>query len=313
MQKRKYRRNIEKLFSAPEPNVYSIDLHKRLKEIVKTRMELWYRCTEHAAAYREVMGKIDIGEAKTYSMFPTFEDMAEGSPIHVDTHGHTFGISTFDVAGSSYGTDWHDLIVALCASDSDVNTTSGIGTAFISAVDDVWHKRIMEKLEAGEYTFHTPKSRIQEKQNEAGTYLSSLIHVGKQVKPESIRSTAADIFRYKRHSENYNTCLNLNEYEQEELGELCGVGGLPGIAELAQKALFSVTLNSHTFAIIVKHNAPFEVSDCDWTDNIMAICTSDWLLNETSGYGTSLINTVPHEWHERLLEHIQSKTPSALH
>ncbi|MDO8537190.1 MAG: hypothetical protein Q7R94_03010, partial [bacterium] len=41
-----------------------------------------------------------------------------------------------------------------------------------------------------------------------------------------------------------------------------------------------------------------------WRESIVAICTSNPGLNETTGQGTTLINVLQNEWHDKLLRHL---------
>ena len=80
---------------------------------------------------------------------------------------------------------------------------------------------------------------------------------------------------------------------------------LPNIQEIGEKGFLTLTIDDEKFGLSVHdtYGADYERS---WEKCIVATCLTNSALNQGIGYGTSLINIVPDEWHKKIIETMQN-------
>jgi len=112
---------------------------------------------------------------------------------------------------------------------------------------------------------------------------------------------------FLKHSEDYEKALGLSSNDLDVIGQ--GVqermSMFPDVAETGAKGFLKLTVQDEEFSLAVKHVCGGQYGG-DWQDYVVAVCMTNDFLNQSVGYGTTLINIVPDEWHEQILHHLKN-------
>lgn len=117
-----------------------------------------------------------------------------------------------------------------------------------------------------------------------------------------------------RHARDYQDALGLNEKDIESMQNLQGrLGMYPSPDDWVQAAPMKLDIEGQQFGLFAKHTACHDYGSLDsaeaWQNLLMAIA-GDSSLNKSIGSGTTWINTIPEEWHEKILKAIKISAQS---
>jgi len=99
--------------------------------------------------------------------------------------------------------------------------------------------------------------------------------------------------------------LGLNDDDLNALERIQGHGGMyPDKTSLTNISKLGIEADGQNFTLVVKHVCGIPYGG-EWTKVIMAICSSDDSLNESTGGGTTLINVLPQPWHEAVIRNLR--------
>lgn len=111
------------------------------------------------------------------------------------------------------------------------------------------------------------------------------------------------------HAQAYQQSLGTSDDDVSVLERSQPRAGMyPSASDLANGAFLQVHLDDETFSILAKHVCGAAYGD-EWRDCIMVICTSDLSLNESVGGGTTFINVIRDDWHNKLVAHLAEADP----
>src|SRR3989344_1550467 len=66
--------------------------------------------------------------------------------VSLEVKGERFILSVRHVAGHQYGGQWSDEIMAVCATNADLNEESGGGTSLINVIPPEYHRAIIDHI-----------------------------------------------------------------------------------------------------------------------------------------------------------------------
>lgn len=106
------------------------------------------------------------------------------------------------------------------------------------------------------------------------------------------------------HRDDYVIALKLEMKDLEELERQKGhIGTYPSVEEELEHAVLKFEIDDLRFGIVVKHVSCADYSS-GWHNIVMAGCISDPSINIATGYGTTLVFTLPEGWHKRVMSEL---------
>lgn len=120
--------------------------------------------------------------------------------------------------------------------------------------------------------------------------------------------------RVNDHSEKY--CENLGRLLPKDIEFISGfiqghTGHYPSLKDLMNAPFLTFTIEGKNFSLYAKHTCASDYKDNSnknsWVETIQVGCSNDPFLNTSTGRGTSLINGISPEWHEKLLKELNKK------
>ncbi len=138
----------------------------------------------------------------------------------------------------------------------------------------------------------------------------------RKIKEHITRRKEHDEF-FKHQSDQLMAALSLSNEEldalQEIQPEIDSFQKMSAVDELIELGGFAkvdgIQVNDKKYNVVLRVvdnlGPPHSSETKTWEKAIMAICTNDKSINETSGVGTQMINTLPTEVHKALIQHIQ--------
>lgn len=108
-----------------------------------------------------------------------------------------------------------------------------------------------------------------------------------------------------RHSRDYQDALGFSEQDIEQMERRQGrLGMYPSGEDWLQGSLLKVEIEGKGFGIFAKNTACHDYGEpAGWRYLLMAV-SNDQSLNKEAGGGTSLITSIPDEWHTRVIDAI---------
>ena len=125
----------------------------------RTKAEnLWPSVSTHSREYMNRLGlsydeleKLEETQKITGEMYPTIEDKGRNGFLTITIEGKTFALIVKNVCAHSYGANgWVYCIFAICVNDPSLNTSTGNGTALITAISEEWHRKLVAQLDEEE-------------------------------------------------------------------------------------------------------------------------------------------------------------------
>lgn len=115
--------------------------------------------------------------------------------------------------------------------------------------------------------------------------------------------------RFIGHDQAYQSTLEVSDKDVAVMERSQPHAGLfPEASDLVRCAWLKVQLEGETFAVLAKNVCGALYGD-QWRYCIMVICASNESLNERVGRGTTFINVVRDDWHNKLIWHLAKGDP----
>jgi hypothetical protein len=131
---------------------YKSSVLQKIALTASRNQEILTQTLSHSRDYMEKLGLTmsDVSIIKynaeiqpsTYGRV-TLEDHMKDNFLELEVDGKQFGL----YAHSTFDNGWKETIKAVCINDPSLNATTGDGTTQINAIPEIWHKKLLEKLE----------------------------------------------------------------------------------------------------------------------------------------------------------------------
>lgn len=128
-------------------------LKKFLRAEDKKEDELFSTVSRHHRDYMDAIGlnEVDLDKLEErqshLGMYPGADEFMEGALLKFEIEGEKFALFSKHTAAHNYGSEhgWEHLLMAV-ASNKDLNTNTGTGTAWITALPEGLHKKILQTI-----------------------------------------------------------------------------------------------------------------------------------------------------------------------